>query len=132
MKNKTQKYYWKVVDITDDPTTFTSCIVNEGKYCLTYKVGKQTKSAMTENGVFVFDTRESARIFKKVFVDCNTDGETNYKVFKCIVHGEEITNPIYYTIWQLSRLNVKCHDAYSKFPKGTKSFPAITLVKQSK
>ena len=122
MKNKTQKYYWKLVRPTDDFDTFTSCIIR-GKYSLRYKLGERTESAMDENGVFVFNTRKDARRFK------NSIYSPGVKIFKCMVHGKEIFDPVYYFTIDLTEGN-KFKSVYTKFPQGTKSFPAITLVKQ--
>jgi hypothetical protein len=120
---KTQKYYWKLVRINEnDPTTFTSFIIKRGKYSLIYKIGERTESAMDENGVFVFNTRKNARKFRK-----NTCS-LGVKIFKCMVHGKEISNPVYYSIAGLDR-GQKYQHPFS-FPEGTKSFPSITLVKQ--
>jgi len=121
MKNKTQKYYWKIVRPINYSDAFTSCIIR-GKYSLRYKIGERTESAMDENGVFVFNTRKHARKFK------NSVCSPGVKIFKCMVHGKEITDPVYYFTIDLSEGN-KYKSIYTKFPDGTKSFPAITLVK---
>ena len=123
---KTKKYYWKIVMDSFEPGVFTSCIIDEGQYCLTYKVGERTKSAMDENGIFVFDTRKNARAFQRSM--CISDS----RIFKCTVQGEECYYPVYYNSYVLKHFDMKESSTTNKFPDGTKSFPAITLIKQSR
>ena len=121
---KTQKYYWKLVRINkNDPTTFTSSIIRSGKYALSYKIGIPTKSAMDENGIFVFNTRKNARAFKGNIY------QFSGRIFKCTVQGKEILNPVYYNSYILTNFDKKEPSTINTFPEGTKSFPAITLVK---
>ena len=118
MKKTNKKYYWKVVKVVS-PGIFKSCIISKGIYSLYYGVGVPTKSPMTENGIFVFDTRESARDFKP------NEGGT---IFKCEVEGKEIEHPTFYDIWDLKtgrRVGLN-----GSFPNGTRSFPLVTLVKK--
>jgi len=122
---KPQKYYWKVVSLVgNDPNEFTSCVIKHGIYSLRYEIGKRTKSAMTENGIFVFDTRKNARQFKHTLFFSTT------RIFRCMVHGKEIIHPIFYATYELNRYGKKSQFTRRTFPKGTKSFPAITLIKQ--
>jgi len=126
MKNKTQKYYWKLVSVTRNPELFTSCIIKCGIYSLRYKIGIPTTSAMSENGIFVFNTRKNAREFETNLCQPGS----RYKIFKCTVQGEEITNPRYYNTYVLGNFEEKEISTTARFPEGTKSFPAVTLVKQ--
>ena len=120
MKKTNKKYYWKVVKKDNAlPGWYRSCVIGYGIYSLTYKIGISTKSAMKENGIFVFDTREDARDFRR------NEGGT---IFKCKVEGEEIECPTFYAIWDLKKgRRVGMDDS---FPQGTKSFPSVTLVKK--
>ena len=118
MKKTNKKYYWKVVKFVS-PGVYRSCVISMGKYSLNYQVGIPTKSPMKENGIFVFNTRESARDFRR------NEGGT---IFKCKVEGEEIECPTFYAIWDLKKgRRVGMDDS---FPKGTKSFPSVTLVEK--
>lgn len=119
-----KKYYWKVVKsvLPEIYKIYRSCVISEGKYSLEYRVGIPTKSAMKENGIFVFDTRENARYFK------HNEGGI---IFKCEVEGNEIECPTFYAIWDLKigeRIVIDYGD--DSFPEGTKSFPSVTLVKK--
>ena len=67
---------------------------------------------MKENGIFVFDTRESAREFNR------TQRGT---IFKCEVEGAEIEWPTFYNLYDLE--NGEKYLARHSFPFGTKSFP---------
>ena len=118
-----KKYYWKVVRILDTGI-YGSCIIKSGKYSLYYNIGIPTKSAMDENGIFVFNTRESARRFKNDIFDPDC---MYVKIFKCEVHGKEVNNPTYYST--LALIDGCKRDFGISFPRGTKSFPSITLIK---
>lgn len=118
-----QKYYWKVVKIvTDTSGAYASALISGGKYHLFYHIGVPTKSAMQENGIFVFTTRKQARNFRS-----NLLFKRNMRIFKCEVEGKEIKNPVYYSTLDLT-INRKHYLGYI-FPQGTRSFPSITLIK---
>lgn len=120
MKKTNKKYYWKVVRPINSysPGIFKSCVIGIGIYSLLYKIGVPTKSAMKENGIFVFETRKNARKF-----NCNQGGT----IFKCEVEGEEIKCPKFYNIYDLENNNK--YLASHSFPEGTRSFPSVTLIK---
>lgn len=117
-----KNYYWKVVRVTPILGTYKSSFIRQGKYCLYYKVGIPTKSAMSENGIFVFETRKQARSFSKNFC------KKTFRIFKCKIHGPEVKNPIFYDTWNLMFTDKKSTGHYSSFPNGTRSFPSITLI----
>jgi hypothetical protein len=118
MKKTNKKYYWKVVKFVS-PEVYRSCVISKGKYSLEYRVGVPTKSLMKENGIFVFDTRESAIDFRR------NEGGT---IFKCEVEGNEIECPTFYAIRELKMGGRIGMD--DSFPEGTKSFPSVTLIKK--
>lgn len=118
-----KKYYWKAVTIvTDTDGAYASAFISGGKYRLFYHIGVPIKSAMKENGIFVFNTRKQARNFRSHLLL-----KHNVRIFKCEVEGKEIQRPVYYDVSELT-INKKRVIGYS-FPCGTRSFPSITLIK---
>ena len=118
-----KKYYWKVVKIiTDTGGAYASAFISGGKYRLFYHIGVPTKSAMKRNGVFVFNTRKQARNFRSHLLLRHS-----MRIFKCEVDGKEILSPVYYNTLDLT-INKK-HLLGYMFPRGTRSFPSVTLIK---
>ena len=116
---KKQKYYWKVVT-TDDNNNYISAVIDQGKYKVTYKVGKYAKPTIKRNGLFVFRTRKEARYFQP---GCSC-------IFKVKVRGKQIFNPIVYSAPAL-QIGVLTRLPSNSFPPGTCNFPEVMLVEKS-
>lgn len=96
------KYYWKVVKKTYNPNIWASSLIT-GKYSLEYQIGMITKSAMDENGIFVFKTRDRARKYKK-----NYSNFPGFTILKVLPVGREISeNKIKFYDYRELRSGVK-------------------------
>lgn len=118
------KYYWKVVRETSVKGIFKSASVINGIYCLKYSIGLPTLSAMDENGIFVFKTRNQARVFKK---DLGNFGGY-LRILKVKVFGDEIdiNSLSLYDLWELwAGYKLK---KLMPVPLGTTSFPVVKPV----
>lgn len=76
-----QKYYYKVVQKTEDPKVFISAIISPSsrKFSLKYKMGRWTRPNIGK--IFVFDSRKAAVEF--------TSGDKHYSVLRCVVKNPQ-------------------------------------------
>jgi hypothetical protein len=114
------KYYWKVVE-TGSNGVFKSFIVCSGRHCLTYQVGKITKTSVPETGVLVFKTRYQARAFRK-----QAGSSYSSTILKVIPIGPKIEVPAYYDPFDLE-YDVKTSGTPA-FPEGTVAFDSVKVV----